>query len=94
MIHLLKVLRVLDEDGTVSLSNLLLMVLTVKIAIAPDLDWTVVSGLALSLLNYGHRKILRNKAQTKQQDSKDELAQIKASLDELSQQVALVKLEG
>ena len=94
MIRLLKTLRLLDEDGTVSLSNILLIVLIIKIALVPTLDWTVVSGLALSLLNYGHRKILRSKHQQTQQDKNEELAQVRADLEELGRQVALVRISG
>jgi hypothetical protein len=34
------------------------MVIIVKLAIAPSLDWTVITGFFLALLNYNSKKVL------------------------------------
>lgn len=49
-------LRILDLDSNLSLTNIGVMVLLFKIAAAPQVDWSVVAGLLLTLISYGHKR--------------------------------------
>lgn len=55
---ILNFLNLLDYSGEkLSISNLLVYVLGMKICISsPNMDWSVVSGLLVVLLNYSHKR--------------------------------------
>jgi hypothetical protein len=48
--------KICDADGTLSLSNVMLAVIIVRLAFTPTLDWTTLSGLSLALMNHNARK--------------------------------------
>ena len=58
---LLIALRLLDADETLSLTSITLMVLIVKLAVAPQLDWTVLTAFFMSLLSYNAKKFSNHK---------------------------------
>jgi len=45
-----------DINNRLSISNIAVMVILVKIALSPVIDWVVVGGLLISLLNYGYKR--------------------------------------
>lgn len=51
-----------DRAGKLSITNVAVIVLITKIAMASTLDWAVVAGLLVTLLNYGHKRIETNKS--------------------------------
>lgn len=59
--RLLGFCNLLDRKGNLSISNVGVIVLITKIAMASTIDWPTVSGLLIALMNYGHkRKIAAN----------------------------------
>lgn len=54
--------RFLDENGTLSLSNIAVMVILVKLAIAPVLDFTEVAALLGVLSTYSFKRYTQRKA--------------------------------
>lgn len=94
MIPMLKALKLVDEDNTLSLSNLLLLVIIIKIAVISAVDWATLGSLAVIVLNHNARKMFRAKHQDKTVSSTSELENLSASVAELSQQVNLMKLNG
>lgn len=52
----LKFLNLLDRAGKLSITNMAVYVLLVRMAAEPTLDWTVVAGLFATLINYGHKR--------------------------------------
>jgi flagellar biosynthesis component FlhA len=63
LIKLLNWLNLLDYSGKLSITNCAVVLLLVKIAYAPTLDWAVVSGLLVTLLSYSHKRYENNKVQ-------------------------------
>ena len=59
--NVLKFLNLVDRAGKLSITNMAVYVLIVKIAISPSIDWAVVAGLLVTLLNYGHKRIVQEK---------------------------------
>lgn len=97
--------RILDQDETLSISSILMLVLVVKIAIAPALDLPTVASLFLALANYTGKKVINLKKEdlTAKQDSKlddhiQALAEVKASVASLqsasSQQTIMNQIMG
>lgn len=62
MLKLLKFCNCLDRGGKLSITNLGVIVLLVKVAAAPNMDWAVVAGLLVTLLNYGHKRMSEPKS--------------------------------
>lgn len=58
---LLRSLQLFDSSNKLSLTSIGVMVILVKIAMAPTLDWTTASALLLSLLSYNFKKVLNTK---------------------------------
>ena len=58
------ILKLIDDKGELSLTNLGVMTLLTKIATAPTLDWPTASGLMLTLLSYGHKRHVATKAKS------------------------------
>ena len=59
---ILNFFQLADRAGNLSISNIAVIVLITKIALAATIDWGVVSGLLITLLNYGHKRHESNKA--------------------------------
>jgi hypothetical protein len=85
-------------DGSLSLTNLMMMVLIGKIAFTPSMDWTVVSSLFLALASYNLKKAFaKNKAdrevasQNQHAQSQSELESIKS---ELKSVVQIINMRG
>lgn len=67
---LLRSLQLFDSSNKLSLTSIGVMVILVKIAMAPTLDWTTASALLLSLLSYNYKRHLNVKqAQSEASDS-------------------------
>lgn len=56
-------LKVLDfcslisHDKKLSITNIAVIVLITKMALAPSIDWPTTAALMLSLLNYSHKRV-------------------------------------
>ena len=56
------ILKLIDDKGELSLTNIGVMVLLTKIALAPAVDLPSVGALMLTLLSYGHKRHVATKA--------------------------------
>lgn len=87
------VLRVVDaHDGQLSLSNLAVLVVLVKLALAPQFSMTEIGALFIALMNYSGKKIINSKAEKEQEafsESQDEVVQ---KLSELESKVSALSL--
>lgn len=84
IIKLLIASKILDDDKTLSLSSVLMLVLIVKVALTPTMDWSTISALFLALLSYNSRKLIRLKA-AKQTATADD--QVKSTFDAHAAQI-------
>lgn len=88
----LKQFKILDEDNTISLSNIIMMVVIVKLAMAPALDWGVITTLFLALVNHNARKFNHYKSNSKSDKSKEEVAALNKKVDDLGMIVKASRL--
>mgnify|MGYP005986997811 CR=1 FL=1 len=65
---LLQKLRFLDEEGRLSITNLAMITILTKVALAPAMDNQSIIAMFLALMNYSHKRHELNKA--KNLDSK------------------------
>ncbi|MDQ3231618.1 MAG: hypothetical protein M3Q07_07340 [Pseudobdellovibrionaceae bacterium] len=56
LLAFLKSIKLYDPDDTLSLSNIAMMVLIGKLAVAQSLDWTVLTAFFITLLNHNSKK--------------------------------------
>lgn len=68
MSEFLKKIRVFDEEGRLSITNLAMMVILTKVAIAPEMNNQSIIAMFLALMNYSHKRHELNKS--KNLDSK------------------------
>ena len=58
----LQFLNILEHDGKkVSLSNIMIICLTVKIMLMPVLDWFAIAALLTVVINYGYKRHVNSK---------------------------------
>jgi len=81
---LLVSLKIFDPDMTLSLTNVGVLVLIVKIAAASEIDWPTTASLMLALLAYNHKKILRNKEKVKEIEGQTKLKEIEDKISDLN----------
>ncbi len=55
---ILQFFNLTDAQGNLSISNIAVIVLITKIALAPVLDWPTAAALLMSLMNYGHKRMI------------------------------------
>lgn len=84
--------RLFDADGTLSLSNVLFAVLIAKVALARELDWTIVSGLLLTLANHNARKVFAKARADKTVADHERLTQLANEVKSLGSAVSLQNL--
>lgn len=60
-LELLDFANLLDQSGKLSITNVGLIVLLARVAIAPQLDWASVTTLALAFANYMQKRQEANK---------------------------------
>lgn len=82
--ELLTKLRLLDENGNLSITNIAMLVLTGKMLFANPIDWPTVAGLLLGLAAYQHKKILNAKTEATATTDNAQLKALEAKVTELS----------
>lgn len=85
----LRASKITDPDNTLSLTNVGVMVLLTKIALAPSIDWPTTATLLLSLLSYNYKKLLRTKEKAAEVEASGQIADIEKKIAELNQAFAV-----
>lgn len=80
----LKIIKICDADGTVSLTSLMMMTLIVRVACTSQLDWTTVSALFLGLANYNGKKMFARDLASKDVSDADKLQSLTNQVRELA----------
>lgn len=83
-------LRLIDENGQLSLTYLAVWVVLVKIAFAQEVNITDAGILFVALLNYSGKKVLKHAGSKKQALQDEEATQIKQKLKELQDKIGAV----
>lgn len=68
LMRFLRFLRVTDESDNLSITNILVVAISVKLLLMPVVDATVITGFVLSLLQYAHKRHLMLAEQRKTTD--------------------------
>lgn len=80
----LRTLKIFDQDNTLSLTSVGVIILLVKIACAPILDWPTAAGLLLTLLSYNFKRHLGHKKASASDVANKQLADVERKILELT----------
>jgi hypothetical protein len=77
--RLLAWLNLLDSDGNLSITNVAVVALVIKMLLAPQLDWPSVVAMIVTFTNYMHKRQTSDGAIAS--DETDEMKAIKAQYE-------------
>lgn len=83
--------KLCDPDGTASLSNICMMVLIARLAIAPELDWVTMTAFFGVLLNHNSRKWFARDRVKKAVEDTEKLTKLESEVKSL---IAAQNLKG
>ena len=86
---LLKSLKILDPDLTLSLTNVAVMVLIGKIGFASNMDWPTVATLLLTLLSYNYKRKLNSDRAAQELADLSKLKEVEDKIAELNKAFAV-----
>jgi len=84
LIQFLQAIRLFDQDGVLSLTNIAMMVVIYKIATATNMDWAVLTGFFLALMNYNVKKLLGKKESDQDLVNAESLTKVQDQVKSLS----------
>ena len=67
------------------------MVIIVKLALAPTLDWTVITVFFLSLLNYNTKKLINKSSDDKHTIDIERITGVEEAIKQVKNMIALKK---
>lgn len=56
LLTILNFLNILDSEGRLSITNLGLICLLIKVMISPDADWSSIVAIVVAFANYMHKR--------------------------------------
>jgi hypothetical protein len=89
---LLVKLRIFDADETLAVSNLVLFILTAKVAAAQNLSVTDLIAFLLVLLNYNAKKVFRFLSEKRTEAVERQLSVVELKLKELQAAVGFKQI--
>lgn len=96
VINLLIFLNFLDENNNLSITNLLLIAIAIKVLYMPAFDITEMVALAGALINYGHKRYINNshlsKKNSNQEKEDNEINELKSSISLINENVSKLSL--
>lgn len=84
---ILKFFQLTDRAGDLSITNIALIVMITKLAVAPTFTIPEIAAFFIALLNYSHKRLESNKA-IKNDKLQEDVAAISTALNNLKEQVA------
>lgn len=88
---ILRALKIFDPDNSLSLTSIAMFVIIVKLALAPALDWAIITAFFITLLNYNTKKWFAKSKATKEVADKDRLSQLEDVVKSVKTALALKK---
>jgi hypothetical protein len=94
LLSFLKATKVFDPDNTLSLSNVAMMVIVARLAVAPNLDWTILTAFFVTLLNHNARKHWAKTKASKEIADQEKLKELEETVKKLHLAAQAKKLGG
>lgn len=86
---ILNFLNVLDSEGKLSITNLAVIIVLVKLVIAPTASITEAGALLVALANYAHKRFTNNNSIPEPSNINDEITNQIRQLDDKISTVSL-----
>lgn len=91
----LSFLNVLDSEGKLSITNIAVIIVLVKLAIAPTVSITEAGTLLVALSNYAYKRFTNQKTDIPEADPlRPEVDAISAKIEEMAGQVSSLALQN
>ena len=87
----LRSLQLFDRDNKLSLTSIALMVIICKLALAPTLDWTIITTFSLALLNYNSKKLITKHSDDKNTIDQERITGVEEAIKQVKNMIALKK---
>lgn len=95
MKQIFKFLNLLDHEGNLSITNLAVIVVLIKLAIAPAATLTEAGTLLIALANYAHKRVVTNSVPEVTEDTiTPQVEEMQTKLDEVSSQVSALSMNA
>lgn len=95
MNKVLSFFNLLDAEGNLSITNLAVIVVLVKLAISPSASLTEAGTLLIALANYAHKRAVNKNSQVLEVDPlKPQVDEISKKLEDMSSQVSALALSS
>lgn len=88
---ILRSLQIFDRDNKLSLTSLALMVIIAKLAVAPTLDYTIITTFFLALLNYNSKKLINKHTDDKTIADQERISSVEEAIKQVKTMIALKK---
>lgn len=88
----LKFLKIIDEDKTVSLTSVALIVVLGKLVVAPAMGITEIGALLVALMSYQGKKVINHQAPKEPNVLDTQVDEMKAKLEEVESKVSVMSL--
>lgn len=83
-------LNLLDYHKKLSITNVAVIIMVVKLAFIPTFNLTEVAAFFIAMLNYGHKRIQNNQIETTEKKSTESII---AEIDEIKSKVSAIDLK-
>jgi hypothetical protein len=90
-LKILNFLRIVDENALLSLTNIAVIVVLVKLAIAQDLDFEAVAALLAVLSGYGYKRFVNKDKKPQATVDEGKIAELEDKLNRVSFAVGFKK---
>ena len=87
----LRSLQIFDATNKLSLTSLALMVIIVKLAMAPTLDWTIITTFFLALLNYTGKKLINKSSDNQAEATQSKITSLEDTIKQIKNMMILKK---
>jgi hypothetical protein len=87
----LRALQIFDSSNKLSITSIAMMVIIVKLALAPTLDWAIITAFFLSCLNYTGKKLINRSAENKSIGDIERITSVEEAIRQVKNALALKK---
>ena len=90
ILNSLKFLNLIDPKGKLSITNIAVIIMVVKLAFLSSFSLPEVSAFLVTMLAYGHKRFVNN---TLEQNETKEVAKVVKELEDLKSKVSAIDLK-
>lgn len=92
---ILKFFNLLDSEGHLSITNLSVVIVLIKLIYSPSTSITEAGLLLITLSNYAHKRIVnRNNQESEEDPLKPQIEELQMKIEEMTSQVSAMSIQS